>query len=499
MAVIEGKNLIGGEWVGAAAGSFESENPSDTREIVGVFPRSREAEADEAVAAARAAYTAWRRLSRINRGEFVDAFAQLMKRDIDEMTELCARDVGKQWNEARADVIESIHMAQFVAGYSRQPNGLVVPSEIPAKDSYVIRKPKGVAACIPPWNFPFAIPLWQVLPAVVEGNTAILKPSSFAAACGDKLAKLFVEAGFPAGVVNVLQGKGSEAGDALLVHPDVNLYLFTGSWDIGKRVKQICADSADKFAACELGGKNQILVLDDADMSIAVPAALMSCYKTAGQRCVSVGRILVDRSREQEFIERFVAASKRVRIGNALGKDNFCGPLINKPGVEKFVHHNEKARQEGAEVLLAGGPLTEGDLAHGHFVSPFIYRMEYDRESWVLNEEAFSPHVGIVPVDGLEEAVRIHNETPYGLAAAVITESFRKWRFCRDEMEVGLLYVNLPSIGAEVQLPFGGMKQSGNGHPGAATLIDYVTHRTAFTVNHDHEIRMAQGLSAEVG
>lgn len=497
MEYVRGMNYIGGEWLDAAE-RFESENPSDTREVVGNFPLSQTAEVDAAVAAARKAYPEWRRLSRIRRGEHVDQLAQLMKRDIDDMTELCAREVGKQWNEARADVIESIHMAQFVAGYSRQPNGWVVPSEVAAKDSYIIRKPKGVAACIPPWNFPFAIPLWQVLPAVVEGNTAILKPSSYAAACGHKLAQLFEEAGFPAGVVNVLQGRGSEAGSELVAHPGVNLILFTGSWEVGKWVNQTCATASDKFAACELGGKNQILVLDDANMDIAVKSAVISCYKTTGQRCVSVGRILVDRSRLGEFCERFVEASRRIRIGNALSRDNFCGPLINRPGVEKFVEHNRRAREEGATVLLDGGPLTDGDYAHGYFVSPFVYLMEYDPASWVLNEEAFSPHVGIVPVDGLEEAVRVHNETPYGLAAAVITESYRKWRFCRDELEVGLLYVNLPSIGAEVQLPFGGMKQSGNGHPGAATLIDYVTHRTAFTVNHDTDIQLAQGLSAEI-
>lgn len=497
MEPIHGRNYINGEW-SEASETFKSENPSDTRETVGVFPSSGPEEANAAVRAAKAAQTAWRRMSRIQRGEYVDELAQLMKRDIDEMTELCAREVGKQWNEARADVIESIHMAQFVAGYSRQPSGAVVSSEIPSKDAYIIRKPKGVAVCIPPWNFPFAIPLWQVLPAVLEGNTAVLKPSSFGAGCGDKLARLFEEAGFPAGVVNVVQGKGSRAGGPLVEHPDVNVVLFTGSWEVGKWVKTVCAESSDKFAACELGGKNQLLVLDDANVDLAVTCALISCFKTSNQRCVSVGRILVDRKVEAEFTEKFVAQAKRIRVGNALDKNVFCGPLINREGVEKFVIHNQKAKEEGAEVLLDGGPLTDGDYAHGHFVSPFVYRMEYDRNSWVLNEEAFSPNIGIVPVDGLEQAVQYHNETNYGLAAAVITESFRKWRYCRDEMEVGLLYVNLPSIGAEVHLPFGGMKQSGNGHPGAATLIDYVTHRTALTVNHSEEIAMAQGLSAKI-
>lgn len=497
MTVIQGRNYINGEWRDAPE-TFESLNPSDTRETVGIFPASGRVEADEAIAAAKAAFPVWRRESRISRGECIDHLAQLLKRDRDEMTELCAREVGKQWNEAYADVTEAIHMAQFVAGYARQPNGYVVPSEIASKDAYVIRKPKGVTVCITPWNFPIAIPLWGVLPAVLEGNTCVLKPSPFASACGYKLAQLLDESGFPRGVVNVIHGGGPDCGEVLTHHPDTRLILFTGSFAVGQSIQQFVATDPTKFAACELGGKNQLLVLEDANMDIAIPAAVISAYKTSGQRCVSVGRILVDRKREAEFTERFVDASRRLRIGPAIDRDVFTGPLISEQACEKFERHNARAKEEGFEVLLDGGRLTEGIYEHGFFVSPFVYRGEYKRDSWVLNEEAFSPHVAIIPVDDLSEAIRIHNEAPYGLAAAVVTEDFRKWRECREELEVGLLYINLPSIGAEVHLPFGGMKRSGNGHPGAATLIDYVTHRTALTVNHDHEIRMAQGLSAEL-
>lgn len=497
MSEIRGRNYINGQWHETAE-TFESLNPSDTRETVGVFPKSGKEEAQAAVAAAKAAYPEWKRVSRVKRGEYVDQLAQLMKRDIDEMTELCAREVGKQWNESYADVIESIHMAQFVAGYSRQPDGYVVPSEVAAKDAYIIRKPKGVTTCIAPWNFPFAIPLWEVLPAVVEGNTCTLKPSPFSAACGYKLAQLFEEAGFPKGVVNVLQGWGAEVGEALVQHPDTRLILFTGSYAVGQEIQKFVATDPMKFAACEMGGKNQVLVLEDADMDIAVPAAVMSAFKTSGQRCVAADRILVDRKREAEFTEKFLAAAKRMKIGDATRKDVFTGPMVNEQGREKYEKHNAAAREEGFEVLLEGGRLTDEDREHGYFVSPFVYRGEYKPGSWVLNEEAFSPHVAIIPVDGLDHAIQVHNEVPYGLAGAVITEDYRKWRECREELEVGLLYVNLPSIGAEVHLPFGGMKRSGNGHPGAATLIDYVTHRTAFTVNHDRQIQMAQGLSAEV-
>jgi aldehyde dehydrogenase (NAD+) len=415
------------------------------------------------------------------------------------MSQTVTRECGKPINEGRADVVEALHMAQYVAGLGRMPNGYTISSEVAAKDAFILRKPKGVIVCITPWNFPVAIPLWVVLPSVVAGNTVVFKPSEETPICGHRLAELFAEAGFPPGVINVLHGTGEQTGDAMVKHKDVAAILFTGSRAVGKYIQQVAAADAYKFVATEMGGKNATIILEDADMDLAVNAAVLGGFKTSGQRCVSSGRLIVDKKIEPEFTKRFVEKVRRIKVGNGLNEDTFMGPLINKEGVEKWNYHNGKAREEGAEVLVEGSVLKDGDLGRGNFVSPFVYRFrDYKKDTFCLREEAFSPHVAIIGVDGLEEAVEVYNDTDYGLAMAVITEDYRKWRWVRDHAEFGLGYVNLPSIGAEVHLPFGGVKSSGNGHPGAEGIIESVTHRVAFTVNHAREIVMAQGLSTQV-
>ncbi len=498
MNPIIGKNYINGEWR-TSDRTFESLNPANSKETVGTAPLSTAKDVDEAVAAAKHAYESWRELSWVKRAEIVDNFAQLIKRDVEEMSRLVTRECGKPLNEGRADVIEALHMAQYVAGLGRMPNGYTISSEVSAKDAFILKKPKGVIACITPWNFPIAIPLWVVLPSVVAGNTVVFKPSEETPMCGHKLMELFHEAGFPAGVINILHGTGEEAGDPLVKHKDVAAILFTGSRAVGKYIQKVAAADMYKFVATEMGGKNATLVLSDADMEIALNACVLGAFKTSGQRCVSTSRIIIDKKIEPKFTRQYVEQVKSIRIGNGLEDGVFMGPLINSEGVEKWKFHNQKAREEGAQVLVEGKELTDGDLACGNFVSPFVYRFDgYQKNSFVLREEAFSPHVAIIPVDGMEEAVDVYNDTDYGLAMAVITEDYRKWRWVRDHAEYGLGYVNLPSIGAEVHLPFGGVKGSGNGHPGAEGIIDSVTHRVAFTVNHAHEIVMAQGLSTKV-
>ncbi|MFQ3610568.1 MAG: aldehyde dehydrogenase family protein [Fimbriimonadales bacterium] len=495
---IEAKNLINGQWQESVSGNrFESYNPADTREILGTAPRSTAEDVNHAARAAREAFESWRRMSRVKRGEYIDQLAQLIKRDLNFLSELVTRECGKPINEGRADVVEALHMTQYVAGMARMPHGEIIDSEIAEKDAYILRKPKGVVACITPWNFPVAIPLWTILPSLLEGNTVVFKPSEDTPLCAHKLIELFYEAGFPPGVINVVQGYGEDAGDALIHHPEVDVVVFTGSRAVGRYIQEECAKQ-HKFAAIEMGGKNAVIVLDDANLDIAVHAGILSAFKTSGQRCVSSNRMIVHEKLVDEFTQRFVAMAREINIGNGLNEDTFMGPLINEQGVQKYQHHNQKAIEEGAEVLLSGGRLQEGDLQYGHFVAPFVYRMHHRSDSFVLREEAFSPHVAIIPVSSLEEAVHVYNDTPYGLAMAVITEDYRKWRYIRDNCEFGVGYVNLPSIGAEVHLPFGGVKQSGNGHPSASALFDAVTHKVAFTVNHATEIKMAQGLSAKL-
>jgi aldehyde dehydrogenase (NAD+) len=492
-----GRNLIDGTWRGDGD-LFESVNPAHTDQVVGTFPRSGAETVHAAVVAARRAYGPWRRTSRIYRGELFDNLAQLVKRDQEALIELVVREAGKPWNEARADVIEGLHMIQYVFGTARTPYGDVIASELPEKDAFMRRKPKGVVAVITPWNFPFAIPLWMLGPSLIEGNTAVFKPSEETPAVGQRLIELFEEAGFPSGVVNLVHGLGEEAGDALARHPEVDVVCFTGSYEVGRHIQEICAKDFRKTAACETGSKSSVIVLDDALMQIALPAAVLSAFKTSGQRCVSAGRILVHRKRFDEFAEKFVERARRVRIGDPLDESNFMGPLINEAAVEKVLRYNQLARDEGAQVLLEGGRLESDEYANGWFLSPFVYRIEHRSDLRSVREEVFGPHVALIPIDGVEQAAEVYNDTDYGLSMAVITEDYRKARYLRDECEYGLGYYNLPCIGAEVHLPFGGVKKSGNGRPSASALVDAVTHKTAWTVNHSTEIHMAQGLSADV-
>ncbi|MCQ4573951.1 MAG: aldehyde dehydrogenase family protein [Candidatus Brocadiales bacterium] len=496
--MIQCKNYIDGQFIEPAGKKLEKKNPSNLQEVVGVLPQSGEDEVKNAVEAARRAFPAWRSLSRIRRGEYLDSLVQILKREKEAISKIITREMGKGINEARADVVEAIHMVQYVFGTVRMPFGDVVSSEIAEKDAFMRRKPKGVIGVITPWNFPLAIPFWLIAPSLAEGNTVVFKPSKDSPCTAQKMAECIVEAGLPPGVINIIYGSGEECGMPLVRHPDVRVLLFTGSSEVGQRIRKVCAELPDRMCACEMGGKNAVIVLDDADMGIAVNASLTSAYKTSGQRCTAAGRIIVHQKRLKEFEKKFVKMSKKIRIGDPMDPNVFTGPLINEGQLEKVLRYNQLARDEGAAVLLNGGRMTGMEYDKGCFVSPFVYRLRYNHKSKVLREEVFGPHVGIIPVKDLDEAIEVHNDVDYGLSCSVITEDFRKAREVRDRCEYGLGYVNLPTIGAEVHLPFGGVKKSGTGMPSASTLIDVVTHRTAWTVNYAKEIKMPQGMDVDV-
>ncbi|MBI3462871.1 MAG: aldehyde dehydrogenase family protein [Planctomycetes bacterium] len=494
----QGKQFIAGAWREASAESFENRNPARFEQVLGVYPRGTAADVNAAVASARRVFATWRRMSRIKRGELFDRLAHLIQRDVDELAAVLARESGKILDESRAEVIEGLHMVQYVFGTARMPTGQVIASEIEAKDLYERRKPRGVVAVITPWNFPFAVPLWMLAPSLLEGNTVVFKPSEETPQIGQRLVELFVEAGFPAGTINLVHGLGEEVGDALARHPDVDVVAFTGSYHVGSHIRRLAAESDHKTCACEMGSKSAVIVCEDANLDLACDAAVLSAFKTSGQRCVSAGRVLVHQRLFDRFAEGFVDRVRRLRFGDPFERGSFAGPLINEAAVEKVSSYNELAQQEGATVLVEGGRATDNERAGGYFMTPFVYRQRYAPELRTIREEVFGPHVALIPFADDEEAIRIYNDTPYGLSMAVITENFRRWRLYRDECDYGMGYVNLPCIGAEVHLPFGGVKRSGNGQPSAAALVDAVTHRTAFTVNHSTTITMAQGMSAKV-
>ena len=511
------RQYIGGEWTeGAGSETFESENPA-TGESLGEFARVTATDVERAVGAADEAFAAWRGLSYIDRAEYLWEIYHELRDRTDELGEIVTRECGKEISEGRADVVEAAHMVEWAAGNARHPHGDVVPSEIPAKDSFMRRKPRGVVGCITPWNFPVAIPFWHMAVALVEGNTVVWKPAEQTPWCGQVIAEMFEDSGVPDGVFNLVQGFG-DAGEALVDDGRVDTVLFTGSAEVGHEVAGKVGGEPGKLAACEMGGKNAIVVTANADLDIAVHSAVMSSFKTTGQRCVSSERLLVHTDVYEAFKRRFVDLAESVAVGDPLEEETFMGPLVDESQVEKFHRYNDLAREEGANVLMDRAELADGEVpegadgaataadgergrnyADGHWVGPFVYEADPDPDHRVLREEVFGPHVALVEYEGdIDRAVEIHNDTPYGLAGAIISEDYREINHYRDHAEVGLAYANLPCIGAEVQLPFGGVKSSGNGYPSAREVIEAVTERTAFTVNNSTEIEMAQGLSAEI-
>lgn len=316
---------------------------------------------------------------------------------------------------------------------------------------------------------------------------------------GQRIVEYFEKAGLPAGVLNLVQGYGEEAGWPLVTHPYVDVILFTGSAQVGAMIKEACAKDYRKFCVCEMGGKNAMIVFDDADFDLAINAALISAFRTTGQRCVSAERLILQEGIFDRFTDAFVERARHIKVGDPLDERTFMGPLISQAAVEKFERYNGLAAEEGGRVLLDGGRATEGALSQGYFVRPFVYTMNHDSNVKVLREEVFGPHVALIPFKDLEEAVRIYNDSDYGFALSVCSRDYRSIRRVRELCDFGVGYVNLPTIGAEVHLPFGGLKKSGTGMPSAAALLDAVTHRVSWTVNYGTEIKLAQGLTAQVG
>ncbi len=493
-------HYVDGQWR-EGSDTFTSENPA-TGERLATVARGTSADVDAALAAASEAFEAWRALSYIDRAEYLwEIYHELRERHA-ELGEIVTKECGKELSEGRADVAEAWHMVEWAAGNARHPHGDVVPSEVGAKDSYMRRKPRGVVGCITPWNFPVAIPFWHLAVALVEGNTVVWKPAEQTPWCAQIVAEMFDDTGIPDGVFNMVQGYG-DAGATLVEDDRVDTVLFTGSAEVGHEIASTVGGESGKLAACEMGGKNAIVVTEHADLETAVHAAVLSSFKTTGQRCVSSERLIVHTDVYDEFKSRFVDLAESIAVGDPLEEKTFMGPVIEADHVTKIRRHNELALQEGGEVLVDRFDLAPEEIPDGHqdghWVGPFVYEIEYEPGLDCLTEECFGPHVALIEYDGdIDRALAIHNDTPYGLAGAIISEDYRQLNAFRDRADLGLAYANLPCIGAEVQLPFGGVKKSGNGYPSAREVIEAVTERTAWTLNNAAEIELAQGLSAEI-
>jgi aldehyde dehydrogenase (NAD+) len=464
------QNFIAGQWRNSRSGeTFTSTNPARAYEIIGRYQKSTAADIDDAVSAALKAQPGWATMPAPERGEILLRTALLLEQHKEELATLMTREMGKILKETRGDVQTAIDVAKYIAGEGRRAEGQTIPSGLPNKFCMTIRQPLGIVGIITPWNFPLAIPAWKTFPALLAGNAVILKPASDTPLLALKLAELLHEAGLPAGVMNVVTGPGGSLGDALVSHKQVNMISLTGSTEVGRHVAEICGRDLRR-CALELGGKNAVIVLEDADLDLAVESVALGAFGTTGQRCTATSRVIVQKSVQQAFTDRLVAAAEKLRVGNGLSPQVEMGPLVNVGRVKAVHEYTEIGKREGARLVTGGTPLTDGDYSNGAFYTPTIFT-DVAPTMRIAKEEVFGPFVSIVPVASYEEAVQVANSTEYGLSTAIFTENARlTFRAMRD-IESGLVYFNAPTTGAEIQLPFGGMKASGNGHrelgPGA--------------------------------
>jgi aldehyde dehydrogenase (NAD+) len=457
-------NYIDGEWRPAASGrTFENRNPADGSDLIGHFADSGPEDVERAVAAAREAFPRWRAVPAPKRGELLFRAAEILLRRKEEFARDMTREMGKVLAETRGDVQEAIDMTYYMAGEGRRQFGQTTPSELANKFQMSVRQPVGVAALITPWNFPMAIPSWKMMPALVLGNTVVIKPATDTPLSVVNLLKALEEAGLPRGVVNLVTGGGGAVGSPLMHHKDVGIVSFTGSTDVGRKVSEACAP-AFKHCHLEMGGKNVIIVMDDARLDLAVDGAVWGGFGTTGQRCTAASRVVVHKKVYQEFAERFAARARALRVGNGYRDDRVeMGPCVNAGQLETVERYVGIGKQEGARLLCGGSRLASGDHARGYFHEPTVFG-DCSPQMRVAREEIFGPVVAVIPVDSLEQAIEVGNSVDYGLSASIYTQDINQAFTAMREMYTGIFYVNAPTIGAETHLPFGGTKNTGNGH-----------------------------------
>jgi len=492
IAVQTESNYIGGRWVPATSGeTFEDRNPADRDELVGLFPKSDRRDVDAAVAAAKKAFPAWRNTPAPRRAEILYAAGEILRRDKETLARLMTREMGKVLAETRGDVQEAIDMAFLAAGEGRRLFGFTTPSELPNKFAMCVRQPVGVCAFVTPWNFPMAIPAWKSMAALIAGNTIVIKPATDTPASVVALARVLEQAGLPAGVFNVVTGSGGEVGDPLVQHPDVKVVSYTGSTEVGRRISQACAPTFKRLHL-EMGGKNAILVMEDADVELAVDGAVWGAFGTTGQRCTAASRLLVHRRIYAAFLERLVERARALRVGNGLDENVDMGPCISQKQRETVAKYVEIGKAEGARLLCGGEKLETGPLAKGWFFAPTVFA-DADARMRISCEEIFGPVTTVVPISSLEEGIRVANSVPYGLSGSIYTRDVNKAFTAMREFETGIFYVNSSTIGAEVHLPFGGIKDTGNGHREAGIAgLDVFTEWKSIYVDFSGKLQKAQ-------
>ena len=491
-------NFIDGSWVPSVSGDlFENRNPANHDDLIGVFQRSTRADVEHAIDSARRAFEAWRLVPAPRRAELLFRAAQLIAERKEQFARDMTREMGKILDETRGDVQEAIDMTFFMAGEGRRQYGQTVPSELRDKFAMSVRQPLGVCAVITPWNFPMAIPSWKIIPALVCGNTVVFKPATLTPLSALNFVKVLEEAGIPRGVVNLVTGGGGEVGDALSTHDLVRVVSFTGSTDVGRTVSEKAAPSFKKVHL-EMGGKNVIIVMDDASLELALEGCLWGGFGTTGQRCTAGSRVVVHKNVYKEFLDRFVARAKALRVGDGLAADTQMGPSVRAGQLETVQRYVEIGRGEGATLACGGKALSTGAYAKGFFHQPTIFA-DVQPGMRIAQEEIFGPVVSVIPCDSFDEAVAIGNNVQYGLSASIYTQDINRAFAAMRDLYTGIFYVNAPTIGAEVHLPFGGTKATGNGHREAGTAaLDVFSEWKSVYVDFSGKLQRAQIDTAEL-
>ena len=482
-------NFIGGQWVaGSGTAPIADINPADTRQIIGYATDSTADDVDAAVQAAHEAFESWRATPAPVRGRIVAAAGRLMEERKEKIGEILTREEGKILGEALGEVQKGANLVEFLAGEARRLNGETVPSEMTSTFAYTVRVPVGVVGLITPWNFPMAIPAWKIAPALVAGNTIVIKGAEQTPWVTEEVVRCFVDAGVPAGVLNLVQGNGVTAGAALVDHPLVEAISFTGSTEIGQHIYARGA-SLGKRVQCELGGKNPIIVLADGDLDLAVAATAKGAFGSTGQRCTATSRAIVDRAIHDEFVARLAAAAAEVVPGNGLNPTSTMGPSVDQDQFDKVHEYLAIGPGEGLETICGGGRASEGDLGHGLFTQPTVWA-GVTRDMRVAREEIFGPVLSVIAVDGIEEALDVANDVEFGLTSSIYTRDVNQVFRYIDRIETGMLHVNSPTIGGEAQLPFGGMKKTGVGpREMGKTAIEFFTEWKTVYIDYTGSMR----------
>ena len=485
------RNFINGEWVASAAGRvFENRNPADHSEIIGYFQESTGEDVEQAVAAAREAWRRWRLTPAPRRAEYLYKVGEILTRRKEEYAREMTREMGKILKEARGDVQEGIDISYYSAGEGRRMPGRTVPSEIPNRMAMSVRMPVGVCSLITPWNFPLAIPSWKLMPALICGNTVVLKPASDAPLSAYHLVKVCQEAGVPRGVVNLVTGSGEGAGTPLLEHPDIDLVSFTGATATGGRVGETAA-RLFKRCSLEMGAKNAAIVMDDARMDLALDGILWGAFGVAGQSRTATSRAVVHKKIYGEFTEKLAERARSLKVGDGLDETVEMGPVINEAAVKRAAEYVQVGRDEGANLVCGGVRLTKGDFGRGWFFAPTVFT-DVDPKTRLAQEEIFGPVLSVIPCDSLDQAIEIVNGVRFGLSASIYTQDVNRACLAMRDLCTGIFTVNSSTTGAEVQLPFGGTKQAGNGRrEGADTALDIFSEWKSITVDYSGKLQKA--------